>query len=143
MARVLLVDDDRKVRDLIGRFLSEAGHRVEAYASGSQALHRLAQDDFDVLIGDFCPGDLYQVQILGRIADLHPTLPVLVLSRCDDPQARDRALRLGARGYLVKPFDLAYLLNWVEEASTELASEASESRSSFPGPARRRGGERS
>jgi DNA-binding NtrC family response regulator len=114
--KILLVDDDTKVLDLISRFLGEAGHQVVTSDSGNQALKRLKKGRFDLVISDVDLRDLRGTDLLKRIKRVDPSIPVILVSASDDVQKKDQALSLGAFYYLFKPFELDFLLGIVQSA---------------------------
>jgi len=116
MAKIFLIDDNTKVLNLVSRFLREAGHQVVTSDSGTQALKRLKEDCFDLVISDVDLRDLPGMDLLKRITGIDPSIPVILVSASDDVQKRDQAFSLGAFDYLLKPFDLDYLLCIVQKA---------------------------
>jgi len=116
MAKVLLIDDDTKVLDFISRFLREAGHQVETFDEGNQALERLKEDCFDLIISDVDLRDLPGMDLLKRIKEIDPPIPVILVSASDDVQKKDQAFSLGAFDYLLKPFELDFLMELVQKA---------------------------
>ncbi|MDH7500329.1 MAG: response regulator [candidate division NC10 bacterium] len=118
MAKVLVVDDDVKVLDLIARFLGEAGHRVTLSNSGQQALKELGRDRFDLVISDDDLIDLPGLNLLKQVKALDESIPVLLLSTSEEASNRKEALRLGALDYLMKPFELNRLLDILQKTSS-------------------------
>jgi DNA-binding response OmpR family regulator len=115
--KILLVDDDTKVLELISRFLREAGHQVFASDSGTQALKRLKKECFDLIISDVDLRDLPGMDLLKQIKEMiNERIPVILVSASEDESRQDQAIRLGASGYLCKPFDLDCLLAIVSQA---------------------------
>ena len=100
---LLVVDDDDRLRQLIGRFLSEQGFRVTAVADVAQARHMLGCFAFDLMVLDvMLPGET-GVELL-QSADA-PRLPVLMLSALGESHDRIVGLESGAADYLTKPFE--------------------------------------
>jgi two-component system phosphate regulon response regulator OmpR len=101
---VLVVDDDRRLRDLLGRYLSENGFRVTAAEDAQAARARLKAFDFDLIILDvMMPGEsgLSLIQNLR----LESRVPVLMLTARNDAADRIAGLEGGADDYLGKPFE--------------------------------------
>jgi diguanylate cyclase (GGDEF)-like protein len=103
--RVLVVDDARTVRRLLTGFLRRAGYRVLAAADGEEALARLSQRPFDVVVTDLNMPRRSGLDLLEAIRrmDQPPEVIILTGTHAEDIQAAVRALRLGAHDYLTKP----------------------------------------
>ena len=103
-ASLLIVDDDREIRDLLVRFLSKHGFAVEAAADG-QALDRcLLAQTYDLLILDIMlPGE-DGFSICRRLRPSLP-MPIIMLTAVGDDTDRIVGLELGADDYLAKPFN--------------------------------------
>ncbi|BDA85802.1 DNA-binding response regulator [Aureimonas sp. SA4125] len=106
---LLIVDDDRRIRSLLSRFLSERGFRVSMAADAAEARKILHGLDFDLLVVDvMMPGEsgLDLVRAISRIRDT----PVLMLTARSETEQRIEGLEAGADDYLTKPFDPRELL---------------------------------
>jgi CheY-like chemotaxis protein len=107
-ARVLVVDDDAQIRDVVATVLEDGGYHVETASNGPEALRKAEANEPDVVILDVTMpvmgGWAFLAKWRARPADRRA--PVLVIS-----SARDRrtALDRGAKAYLSKPFDLETL----------------------------------
>ncbi|OLP59375.1 DNA-binding response regulator [Xaviernesmea oryzae] len=101
---LLIVDDDRRIRDLLNRYLVEQGFRVTTASDAPEARRRLEGVDFDLLIVDvMMPGEtgLSLTQGLRKIK----TVPIIMLTALAEQNARIEGLEAGADDYLPKPFD--------------------------------------
>ncbi len=117
---ILVVDDDRMMRDFVAQALEAAGHRVTRAASGTDALKAARSDRPDLAVVDLLmPGmDGFQLCAFFR-RDMALGFPVVVITgRCAEQDCR-RALDAGAADYLVKPFTDRQLLASVEKALAE------------------------
>jgi len=102
--RVLVVDDDEKVRRLIERILARASYRVRTAATAEEAREELGAGRFDLMVCDMrMPGES-GLELIPSAAALAPSLAVLVVSGVDDPRVAGIATESGAVGYLLKPF---------------------------------------
>jgi CheY-like chemotaxis protein len=110
---ILVVDDDRPMRQLIRAALEDEGLTVETAADGRQALQRAARRPPTLVVLDISlPGETgYEVATRLRAAH-NPMLPILVITA--DGQPAEKARRAGAYDYLTKPFDLDALLAAVQ-----------------------------
>jgi two-component system OmpR family response regulator len=108
--RILIVDDEPKIRSFIGRALAAAGYAIELADSGAEGLRRALQSRYDLIILDLVMPDLDGRQVLRKLLAGHPEQAVIVLSCVADVAAKVDCLEHGAHDYLTKPFSLAELL---------------------------------
>jgi len=110
LGRILIVDDEPKIRSFIGRALAAAGYATEFADSGAEGLRRALATRYDLVILDLVMPDLDGRQVLGRLLASRPGQAVIVLSCVADVAAKVDCLERGAQDYLTKPFSLAELL---------------------------------
>ncbi len=108
--RILLVDDEPRIRDFITRALATAGYAVDAARNGGDGLRMALAGDYDLVILDLVMPDMDGRQILTQLLARRRDQPVLVLSCLADVTTKVDCLELGAQDYLTKPFSLAELL---------------------------------
>ena len=108
MARVLLVEDDARIRQSLVRALSERGHAVEVLDRGLPALQRLVDSAPDVVVLDLGLPDVDGADVL-RMARGVSAVPVVVATARDDEADIVRLLDAGADDYVVKPYSAAQL----------------------------------
>nr|WP_042674331.1 sigma-54 dependent transcriptional regulator [Methylobacterium sp. B34] len=115
MATILIVDDDRALRDGLAETVTDLGHTALPVASGSEALARLGEGPVAAVLLDLrMPGDLDGMATLERIRALPEPPPVTVLTAFASPANTIEAMRLGAHDHLTKPIgraDLAAVLD--------------------------------
>lgn len=104
MARVLVADDSDGVREVCARRLEVLGHEVIAAASGSEALSQFIQQRPQAVLLDVEMPEMDGWAVLEAIRTLDPAASVAMLTGARDAQSVRRALLLGARDYLIKPF---------------------------------------
>lgn len=110
--RVLIVEDDPRIADLVRRALSEAGYAADVAGTGPQALEAFEVEAYDLVILDLMlPGIVGGGMEVCRAmrAENHDT-PILMLTALDGPARKVAGLDAGADDYLVKPFHIAELL---------------------------------
>jgi two-component system, OmpR family, response regulator len=108
--RILLVDDEPRIRDFIGRALTSAGIGVDFAATGHEGMQLTVAGAYDLVILDLVMPDIDGRLVLERLMQARPDQPVLVLSCLADVSSKVDCLDLGAQDYLTKPFSLAELL---------------------------------
>ncbi|MGQ9364953.1 response regulator [Azospirillum sp. ST 5-10] len=108
---VLIVDDDRDIRELVSGYLKRNGLRVTLAADGRQMRSFLERDRVDLIVLDIMmPGDDGLVLCRELRAGRHATIPVLMLTARNDETDRILGLEMGADDYLAKPFAARELL---------------------------------
>lgn len=108
---VLVVDDDREIRDLVSTYLKKNGLRVTVAADGRQMRSFLETDRVDLIVLDIMmPGDDGLVLCRELRAGKHKATPVLMLTARNDETDRIVGLEMGADDYLAKPFAARELL---------------------------------
>jgi two-component system, OmpR family, response regulator len=108
--RILVVDDEQAIRDLIGRALADAGYEADITADGVAGLQLAGARDYGLVVLDLVMPDMDGRAFLQRLRAVRPAPPVLVLSCIDDVTTKVACLELGAQDYLTKPFSLAEFL---------------------------------
>jgi len=115
-ALILCVDDEPDLLDTLRRLLSRQGHRVITAGSGEEALVALNRQQPDLVITDLMMPDIDGMQVLERSVELHPSVPVLLITAYATVQTAVDAIRAGAYDYVPKPFTHQQLLVVVERA---------------------------
>ena len=112
MIKVLIVDDEKPICDLIDLNLSAAGYQCEAVQNGLEAITRIERDNFDLILLDvMLPGaDGYDIMDYIRPMEI----PVIFITAKHEVRDRVKGLKLGADDYIVKPFDIVELIARVE-----------------------------
>lgn len=101
---VLVIDDDRRLRDLLSRYLSQNGFRVTNASSAQEARNKLETLEFDLLVVDvMMPGET-GLTFTRSIREIHD-IPILMLTALADTEKRIEGLEAGADDYLPKPFE--------------------------------------
>ena len=105
MAHLLIVEDDELLRDALSAQLSQAGHRIDTAADGQAALEQLQSTVFDGVVLDLGLPKIDGLEVLRRLRQSLPALPVLILTARDGVEDRIAGLNGGADDYLTKPFN--------------------------------------
>jgi len=106
--RVLIVEDEAKIRELIADFLRERGYLVTEAASGEEALERFAQEQPGMVILDLMLPGLDGMEVCRRLRQVS-TVPIIMLTARSDEIDKLLGLELGADDYITKPFSLREL----------------------------------
>lgn len=115
-ARIMVVDDDPGLRELLSIRLVSAGYRVEAVASGEEALGKLPRIDPSAVITDMRMGGMDGMDLFEAINRRHPSLPIIILTAHGTIPDAVTATRKGVFGYFTKPCDSRELLAHLEKA---------------------------
>jgi two-component system response regulator MprA len=107
--RVLIVDDDRALRDALRRALVLAGYEPIAVETGEAALTEVARNEPDAVVLDIGLPDVDGLEVCRRLRRSGRRVPVLMLTARDEVSDRIGGLDAGADDYLVKPFDVGEL----------------------------------
>ena len=103
MAKILIVDDEPRIRDLIREHLQYAGFTCAEAGDGTQALAELANGGIDLVILDIMMPGVDGIQVCKRIREFS-TIPVIMLSARDSEEDKVAGLEIGADDYVTKPF---------------------------------------
>ena len=115
--RVWLVDDDTSIRWVLERALKNGGMVPKAFDAAEPALAALRNDTPDVLITDIRMSGQSGLDLLRRVHDAHPELPVIVMTAYSDLGNAVSAYESGAFEYLAKPFDIDHAVDLVKRAA--------------------------
>src|SRR5580700_9723454 len=115
--RVWLVDDDTSIRWVLERALKNGGMLPKAFDAAEPALAALRNDTPDVLITDIRMSGQSGLDLLRRVHDAHPELPVIVMTAYSDLGSAVSAYESGAFEYLAKPFDIDQAVDLVKRAA--------------------------
>lgn len=112
MIKILIVDDEKAICDLIDMNLTAAGYSCRTVQDGLKALDMVEQEQFDLILLDIMLPGADGYDIMEYIRPLK--IPVIFITAKHDVKDKVRGLKLGAEDYLVKPFDVVELIARVE-----------------------------
>jgi len=104
--RILVVDDERSMRDLLSIMLTQAGYNVATADGGEAAIETLRQEGFDLVITDLRMRKADGLAVLSAAKELSPQAVVLVVTAFASTETAVEAMKLGAYDYITKPFKL-------------------------------------
>jgi two-component system alkaline phosphatase synthesis response regulator PhoP len=114
MIRILVVDNEKELLDLVEMHLTEAGMEVSRAGSGFEAIGLLRNFRFDLVILDIMMDEMDGFSVLKRIREEGGNMPVILLSAKHEPESKVYGLTLGADDYVTKPFSPAELVARVQ-----------------------------
>ncbi|MCB2218173.1 response regulator [Desulfofustis glycolicus] len=129
--RILIVDDEAIVRELLETILTNNGHETVAAQSGAEGVRYLLFDRFDLVITDLQLGDTSGMEIIRKVKELDETTIVFLMTGCRDALCRVKALQMGADAFLAKPFDLDEMISLIQFHSVKYLA-AGKLRMHFP-----------
>lgn len=109
-AKILIVDDEQLICDSLVRELSQEGYHVTGAANGKEAVKRLQNEHYDLVLTDLVMPELDGIELLREIKQTAPETSVIIFTGYGDMHSVIEALRLGAADYLLKPCDTGELL---------------------------------
>ncbi|RXK03385.1 response regulator transcription factor [Halarcobacter bivalviorum] len=107
--KILLLEDDFMLNEMIGNYLNSTGHKVETTSTGSECLNLLQKEEFDLLILDINVPDIDGFTILETLHKQKREIPTIYISALIDIEDISRAFDIGCYDYLKKPFHLKEL----------------------------------
>ena len=115
--RIIVVDDDESIRDVVSDMLTQAGYECRTFPSGKEALAGLqADDNHSLLLSDLAMEGMDGLTLLERVRQRYPQIPVVMVTGIHDISFALEAIRGGAYDYLLKPFEREQLLGTVRRA---------------------------
>jgi len=115
-ARILVVDDEAKVRSMLGHILEHQGYEVYLASSDHDELEALDYYTFDLILTDVVLHNGSGIELLEQLRTQQPQLPVVLVTAVHDIGVVIDAMRRGAYDYLLKPFEAEHLLSTVQRA---------------------------
>src|SRR5246127_4323610 len=115
--RILVVDDEETIREIVCSMLTTAGYKCRQAASGMEALALLeSAEEFELMLSDLMMANLDGIGLLERTKERFPEMPVVMVTAVHDISVALAAIRNGAYDYLLKPFEREQLLATVRRA---------------------------
>lgn len=121
-ARILVVDDELIMRESLSGWLQRDGHEVETASSGEEALDKIKEVRFDILLVDIKMEGISGLEVLKRVKDDDPDVAIVMITAFGSISTAIEAIRNGAFDYLLKPFDpheLGVLIEKIQESQAQ------------------------
>lgn len=106
---ILVVDDESDVRDLLSKFLTRRGYKVQTAADGEAAIEAIRESRPDIVLLDIRLPKIDGLSVLQRLRDESDDVAIITMSGSADEDTARKSLELGAADFITKPFNLPYL----------------------------------
>jgi two-component system, NtrC family, response regulator HydG len=103
MSKILVIDDDNDMCTLLNRFLTRNGYEVAGTGSGAAAMEWMKKNQPDLVLCDFRLEDITGTEMLRKINETHPGVPVIIITGYSDVKDAVEVMKLGAYDYVTKP----------------------------------------
>ena len=108
--RVLVVDDEEGIRDLLSRTLAMAEYDVETTSDGMSALDRLRNNGINLVIADLRMPGMDGLTLIREVKQINPQIPIIIITGYSSESSAIEAVNLGVSGYLTKPVGIPQVL---------------------------------
>jgi len=134
MTSILVVDDERSMRDFLKILLIKEGYQVETVSGGLQALEVIEEHTFNLVITDIRMDGMDGLELLSSIKEKHPALPVVMITAFASPDDAVFAMKNGAFDYVSKPFNVDEIKSVISSATSKgvQSAEAKSISAEFP-----------
>ena len=117
--RILIVDDDAEMRELVCDVLQDRGHTCSCAGSGREALQQLSQEEYAVILTDLRMKGMLGTELLAEVKREHPDIGVILMTAFGSVETAVEAMKQGASDYLTKPVKSDELVRVVERVMRE------------------------
>ncbi len=114
--KILIIDDDPSIRNMLAIVLKKSGYEVTLTDSGRSALDRLKKETFELIISDIKMPDINGIDLLKKIKSINQEIPVIMITAFASANDAVDAMKLGAEDYITKPFNLDELKIIIDRA---------------------------
>lgn len=129
--KILVVDDELGVRNVLQRVLTQAGYEVATTDDGAEALYLVSQGEVNLMLLDIKMPDISGMEVLAKITTEYPDVCVIMVTAVIDIQVAVEALKLGAYDYITKPFNRDEVVQKVRKAIGKWKHQLQEKRQSL------------
>jgi two-component system response regulator HydG len=114
--RILVIDDDTYICDLLGKYLKTEGYKTDATLTGKKGLQLFHKHPYDLVLLDYRLPDTDGYTMLQSLRKLNSSIPVIIITAYGDIRSAVNLIKNGAANYITKPMDQEDLLNMIREA---------------------------
>lgn len=115
-SKILVVDDEEIVRNLLGRTLGGKGYAVETVEDGDAALEKVKKDNFNLLITDLKMPRISGMDVLRELKKVNPYIEVIIITGYPTIDSAVEAIKIGAFDFICKPFDIQATISTIERS---------------------------
>jgi DNA-binding NtrC family response regulator len=108
--KILIVDDEKAIRESVSHVLTEEGYETEIASTGKEALKYLNENDYEVMITDLKMPEMDGIDLIKESLKICPSTSVIIITAHASVESAIEALRIGAFDYILKPFDFDDLI---------------------------------
>lgn len=112
---LLIIDDEQRYADMMAKRLALRGCPCEVCYNGQDAIRMVKQKKFSLIVLDLQLPDLYGTEVLSKIKEIKPEIPVVILTGHGTEKDREECMVLGAYAFMHKPLDIEELLSLLGE----------------------------
>lgn len=116
MGKILIIDDEASILNMLKVLLTVEGHTVSAYQDAARAMEAVCEEEFDLVITDLRMSPINGMDVLKFVREQRPALPVIMMTAYGQVETAIESIQIGAFEYLKKPFKAADLLSTVKKA---------------------------
>ncbi|MBI5184439.1 MAG: response regulator [Nitrospinae bacterium] len=117
--KLLVVDDDPDVVDMLSAYLSGHDMEITTAENGAEALKRLKEKEFELVISDVMMPEMNGIELLKRMSSEHPDVAIIMLTSMDETKLATQAMQSGAFDYILKPVEFSQLNISISNAVTK------------------------
>ena len=117
MANILIIDDERSIRNVLKEILGNEGYKVDEAADGEEGWKKFSSSSYDVVLCDIKMPKMDGIEFLSKASELNPEVPVIMISGHGNIETAVDAVKKGAFDYISKPPDLNRLLITIRNAT--------------------------
>ena len=118
--KVLIVDDERAIRNSLGEILGDEGYEVETAEDGAVALQKVEKEKFDVIFCDIKMPGMDGIEVLGKLTEMGIDAAVVMISGHADIDTAVECIKRGAFDFVQKPLDLNRILITIKNATEKV-----------------------
>ncbi len=104
-AKILIVDDEKTIRETLSLILSEEGYTCNTAANGAEALEKVREANYDLIITDLKMPEMGGLELMEKVRTFSSKISVIIITAYASLESAIQALRLGAYDYIIKPID--------------------------------------
>lgn len=123
MAKILVVDDNLDMCQIISDILKEKGHSVNISVNGEEALRKIKKKHYDLIVLDYKLNGISGLVVLEKALQIIPSLKIIMISAFGSDSTKTKASELGVSDFMDKPFDIKRFVQTVHDVLTEKAAE--------------------